>query len=110
MDYNLLSLIIISIIIFAIVIYKAIKNKIDLVDNLYGILIYSFSMTLGVILPISLMVYAITGKIIYGISIVLLHFSIFISGSFLLMYFIISLHNKFNPVKIKILKMEHKLI
>ena len=95
MDNNLLSLIVFSFIAFIIVLFKAKRNNVDIIENINDILIYSFSITLGIVLALSLMIYAMFDMIIFDLSETYLHFGIFISGAFLLTKELKSLHDKF---------------
>ena len=101
MDNNLLSLIGFSFIVFTIVLFKAKRNNVDVIENINDILIYSFSITLGMVLASSLMIYAMFDKIIFDLSETYLHYGIFISGASLLTKELISLYRKFEKKELE---------
>ena len=101
MDYNLLFIIISFLFIFGVVIYQAIKNKIDFRDNLHEVVSYSFSNTMKFVLATALIIYSTFDKMIYDLSDIYLHFGSFALGFLWLMEVIINLHNKYEPKKNK---------
>ena len=99
MDYDLLSLIGFAFIIFTATIVKVKRNDVDVMENMNGIIVHTFSTTLGTSLAISLIFYAIFDEMLFGLSMTHINFGVIISGVFLLSEVLKSFHGKFGKDK-----------
>lgn len=95
MDF-VISFLIISIIIFLISSFKAERNGIRILQNIIEIVIYSFTMSLGIILAISLIAYALTEKIILGLTYDIIRVGVLVGGITLLLTELKNLYEKYD--------------
>lgn len=99
MDF-VISFLILSIIIFLVSSFKAKRNDVSILQKINDIVLYSFIMTFGVMLTLSLIFYALTEKIIFDLTYNMIRVGVFIGGIVLLITELKNLYEKFDKKKI----------
>ena len=89
-----------TILIFAILILNEIKNNNDVFEDILETFIFSTGVSASTILSISLIVYALTDKIILNLSNDMLHLGIFIGGASILITSIKKIYLKLRRTKL----------